>query len=88
MFLTGKKSLSISISVNMDFLHFKNCCIVFHRMHYEIVTPLVEIQGCFSLKEKKKERKLFNKILQGTILYMPPRTHVAVFLLGQYQEVG
>ena len=48
----------------MDFLHFKNCCIVFHRMHYEIVTPLAEIQGCFSLKKKKKERKKENYFIK------------------------
>lgn len=25
---------------------------------------------------------------QGTVWYMPPRTHVDMFLLGGYQEVG
>ena len=75
MFLIGNKSFSISVSAKTDFMCLKNCCIIFHRMHYEIITLLVEIHGCFSLK-----KKLFHKILQGTVLYLHPCTHVAISL--------
>lgn len=76
MFLIGKKSFGISVSAKTDFLCLKNCYIIFHRMHYVVITLLVKIQGCFSLKKKK----LFRKILQGTVLYLHPCTLVAVSL--------
>lgn len=45
-----------------------------------IIALLVEIQGFL-------KKKLFYKIPQGAVLYMPSCTHVAVFLLGRHQEV-
>ena len=82
MFLIGNKSFSISVSAKTDFLCLKNCCIIFHRMHYEIITLLVEIHGCFSLK-KNCSIKYYREQSCTCIL-----AHMWLFLLGQYQEVG
>ena len=94
MFLIGKNSFGISVSTNTDFLCLKNCCIIFHRMHYEIITLveiiiLVEIQGCFSLKKKivflKKNCSIKYYRDQSCTCIL---AHMWLFLLGQYQEVG